>query len=120
MWIPLLRAWLPTKQGSMIPQRTPVLFLVRCVLQTAGKTLPTEIYESYLLILQVGKLVPRDRKEIYNLNQRLEQVLGLRSGSTWISVPQDALGCPRMLPHSIPHTSLFQSHADGNGPPLTL
>lgn len=86
----------------MIPQRTPVLFLIRCVLQTAGKTLLTEIYESYLLILQVGKLVPRDRKEIYNLNQRLEQVLGLRSGSTWISVPQDALGCPRMPQDAAP------------------
>lgn len=93
-WIPLLRALLPTKQASMIPQRTPVLFLARCVFQTAGKTLSMEIYESYLLILQVGKLVSRDRKEIYNLNQRLEQVTGTK---VWIHRDVRAPGCCPIL-----------------------
>ena len=40
------------------------LLLARCVLQTAGKSLPREILGPYLLILQVGKLRPSDRKTL--------------------------------------------------------
>lgn len=83
----------------MIPQRTPALFLARCVFQTAGKTLSTEIYESYLLILQVGKLVPRDRKEIYNLSQRLVQVTGTK---VWIHMDvRDPGCCPILYPTQV-------------------
>lgn len=58
---PFLRPLPSIKQASMILPRTPILFLVRSVLQTVGKTLPREIYESYLLILQVGKLMSGDQ-----------------------------------------------------------